>query len=295
MKSFDKRQGKLRLDSPAKITPWLHILGRRRDGYHEVDLCLVPISLFDTLEFRLGDEGPVKFRVHGGEGLGALERNLVLRAALAFEEALGKDLSVEIDLTKRIPWGAGLGGGSGNAAATLLALNRMLGEPVQRERIFDLALKLGSDVPLFLDPRPQRAGGRGEKLSALTDFPAMELILVKPVVSIPTQQAYARLNSYRGSVSVREPRSFEELTAIVENDFEPVLFPEYPELREIKFRLLSAGAAGATLSGSGSAIFGLFPNPHGRDRALERFQAEPDWEVYRCASLNRYEYFRPDS
>jgi 4-diphosphocytidyl-2-C-methyl-D-erythritol kinase len=295
MKSIVKRQGKLRLDSPAKITPWLHILDRRRDGYHDVDSCLVPVSWFDTLLFRAGKAGPIKFRVHGGEGLGALENNLVLRAAQAFEEALGRELPVEIDLTKRIPWGAGLGGGSGNAAATLLALNRMLGEPVPTERIFDLALKLGSDVPFFLDPRPRRAQGRGEKLSGLLDFPAVELILVKPALSIPTHQAYARVDSYRGAVSVREPHSFEELAAILENDFESVLFPQYPELREIKQRLLSAGAAAAALSGSGSALFGLFRNEAERDRALQRFQVEPEWEVHACATLSRYEYFPSDS
>ena len=295
MESPVKRQGTLRLRSPAKITPWLHILGRRQDGYHDIDLCLVPVSLFDTLEFRAIEEGPIEFRVQSGEGLGALENNLVLRAARAFEDALGRELSVEINLTKRIPWGAGLGGGSGNAAATLLALNRMFGELVSRERMLELALKLGSDVPFFLDPRPQRAQGRGEKLRALANFPAVALILVKPALAISTQQAYARVNSYPGPVTLREPSSFAELAAMVENGFEPVLFTEFPELREIKRRLLSAGAAGAALSGSGSALFGLFPDPHERDRALDRFQAEPDWDVYPCASLHRYEYFSSDS
>jgi 4-diphosphocytidyl-2-C-methyl-D-erythritol kinase len=295
MESYVKRQGTLRVDTPAKITPWLHILGRRPDGYHDVDLCLVPVSLFDTLEIHVGSEGPIRLRVHGGDGLGALENNLVLRAAQAFEHAFGGAISLDIDLVKRIPWGAGLGGGSGNAAATLLALNRLLGAPLLPAQLFDLALKLGSDVPFFLDPRPQRARGRGEKLSAMPGFPEIELIVVKPARSIPTQHAYARVNSYRGEASAREPRNFDELVDSLENDFERILFPEYPELQEIKSRLRAAGAAGAVLSGSGSAVCGYFADRAFRDRALERFQAEPDWEVHPCASLNRFEYFRAGS
>jgi 4-diphosphocytidyl-2-C-methyl-D-erythritol kinase len=219
----------------------------------------------------------------------------VLRAAQAYEDALGRAISLDIDLVKRIPWGAGLGGGSGNAAATLLALNRLLGDPLRSEQLFELALKLGSDVPFFLDPRPQRARGRGEKLTGLPDFPRAELILVKPALSIPTQLAYARVNSYRGETTVREPRGFDDLVKVLDNDFERVLFPEHPELQEIKDRLLAAGAAGAGLSGSGSALCGVFRDSESRDGALERFHAEPEWEVHPCATLSRFEYFRPDA
>jgi len=291
MKSPPKRQGKLRLKSPAKITPWVHILGRRSDGYHEVDLCLVPVSLYDELEIEVLEEGPIRVRVQGGEGLGALEDNLVLRAARAIEEELDTEIAADIELVKRIPWGAGLGGGSGNAAATLLALNRILGEPVSRPRLTQIALSLGSDVPFFLDPRPQRAQGRGERLNPLRQFANAALIVVKPALSIPTQQAYARVRNYGVPWDDPEPGSFTGLLNSLHNDFEIVLFPVYPVLREIKERVLELGASGALLSGSGSAVCGYFETVIRRERALERLSGISDWTLHPCSTLERHEYF----
>jgi 4-diphosphocytidyl-2-C-methyl-D-erythritol kinase len=295
MRSGTKTQAPFRVDTPAKITPVLHVGRRRADGFHEVRIALVPVSLYDTLVFRPGAGEGIALRVESGEELGPPGENLVLRAAHAFREALGAPLSIRIVLVKRIPAGAGLGGGSGNAGGTLVALNRWCGHPLAPATLERLAAALGSDVPFFLDPRPAWAEGRGERVRPWTSLPPLALLVVKPPASIATAEAYRLVTPEPGAETVQSPRwdSMAAVAAGLFNRFEAALLPRHPELAEIKARLLALGAAGALVSGTGSAVFGVFAHAAARDAAaaaLAGEQSRAGWRCLPCHSLNRHDY-----
>ena len=280
----------MQIKTPAKITPLLQVLGRRKDGFHEVNIVLAPISLYDELEFRPGRREGLSLTGQGGAPEGAPEENLVHRAALAFQEAAGVSLALEIVLNKTIPAGAGLGGGSGNAAGTLLALNALHHHPLSPARLAALALGLGSDVPFFLDPAPSLARGRGEILSPLAEFPELPLLVVKPPFPVSTGEAYRRLETFTKEPAKPSLRSAAEVVAALENQFEGPLSALHPQLAQAKARLLAAGAAGAMLSGSGSAVFGIFEAAARRDAAAVELAGQGDWAVFSCQTLRRHAY-----
>ena len=294
----------MRLRTPAKITVNLRVLGRRKDGFHDVQGVLVPVSLYDTLEIeRIADKG-LWLEVDSPEDLGAREDNLVWRAVRAFEAAAEIRVDAAIRLTKRIPSGAWLGGGSGNAAATLVACNRLWGEPLAAAELQREAAALGSDVPFFLHPRPARIAGRGERLRELPDFPRLALLVVKPDFAIATGEAYrllaeARRGRESGAPDPAEPlpalTTMDAVVAALHNDFEPVLFARHPELAEIKALLIAAGAKGALLSGTGSALFGLFDPASARASAFAELSRAGlaragRWKVLACESLSGHAY-----
>jgi 4-diphosphocytidyl-2-C-methyl-D-erythritol kinase len=289
-----KIQGAFRFLTPAKITPIVRVLARRDDGFHEVRLALVPVALHDSISWWPGGTG-LELQVESREPLGPTEDNLVYRAALAYQSATGRPLRGRLHLTKRVPTGAGLGGGSANAAGTLAVLNRLDGGPLPEQRLWQLAQELGSDVPFFLQPHPQWAEGRGERLHPIAGFPTLPVLVIKPPFSIATAQAYRAVRPRPDPLPGAPPYpALDTLAAVVAalvNDFEPALFPAHPALSPIKERLLAAGARGALLSGSGSAIFGLFADAPARDRAAAALaQAEPAWTVLPCDTLERHAY-----
>jgi 4-diphosphocytidyl-2-C-methyl-D-erythritol kinase len=177
----------------------------------------------------------------------------------------------------------------------MMVLNRLDGAPLPDVRLLQLAQELGSDVPFFLQPQPQWAEGRGERLRPIVGFPALPVLLVKPPFSIATAQAYREVRP-RPDPLPNAPAhpaldSLEAVVAALVNDFEPALFPARPVLATIKERLLAAGARGALLSGSGSAVFGLFADTPTRDRAASTLaQEEPAWTVLPCDTLERHRY-----
>ncbi|MGA1121146.1 MAG: 4-(cytidine 5'-diphospho)-2-C-methyl-D-erythritol kinase, partial [bacterium] len=178
----------MRLFTPAKINTILQILSKREDGFHEIFTHMVPISFFDELTLQEHSMKHFSFRCNLRELEGP--ENLVWRALKLFEEASGRTVRLIIHLQKRIPTGGGLGGGSGNAAATLLALNRWYDEPLAEKELEELGEQLGSDVPFFLNPRPTLATGRGNVLRSLQNYPLGEILLVIPTFSISTAKAY---------------------------------------------------------------------------------------------------------
>lgn len=212
------------IKTPAKINPYLRILRRLENGAHEVDLALVAISLYDDLEFLPASSGGISLSVESTEPLGAVEDNLVFRAARAFENLAGGPLHIQIHLHKHIPAGAGLGGGSGNAAGTLVALNEMHGLPLKGEALAGAARQLGADVPYFLDPTPQRGLGLGDVLSPLGRFPVLPLIVVRPPFSVSTGEAYRSVTDYSAGGEPPPMTTLTEVLAGLENQFEPTLF-----------------------------------------------------------------------
>ncbi|MGH9457672.1 MAG: 4-(cytidine 5'-diphospho)-2-C-methyl-D-erythritol kinase [Thermoanaerobaculia bacterium] len=264
----------------AKINWMLRILGRRPDGFHDVQTVFQTISLHDVLGFRRSDTMEISC---DDPAIPADETNLAVGAANMMRDAFGID-PVRIDLRKVIPAGGGLGGGSSNAAMTLLALDRMFELGTPTARLLDMAAELGSDVPFFLVAGTAWATGRGERLSVLPSPPPLPLLVLIPDERVPTAEAYNRLARAReaGELRVPFPYGFDRAEWVMRegvadrgaelvNDFEAVIFGMMPHLRVLKEALLEAGACVALLSGSGSALFGAFRNRATRDAATPQF------------------------
>lgn len=254
--------------SHAKINWALRILGRRADDYHDLETLFQTISLHDVLNFTKADQLTL---ICDDPSLPADERNLVYRAA----QALGAP-PVRIDLQKRIPAGGGLGGGSSNAAATLLALDQMFSMAVPYEQLHDIALTLGSDVPFFLVGGTAYATGRGEELLPLRRAAPIPLLLILPKERVSTSEAFGMIRRYSRPIGVdRYTEMIEEglldHAAELVNDFEEPVFAKYPRLRELKERLAQSGAAWTAMSGSGSTVVGAFRSQSARDAALAAF------------------------
>ncbi|MBV8516441.1 MAG: 4-(cytidine 5'-diphospho)-2-C-methyl-D-erythritol kinase [Acidobacteria bacterium] len=248
----------MQVEAYAKINWSLRITGKRADGFHDLETLFQTISLHDTLTFR---ESDCLTLTCDDPSIPTDETNLVLRAA----RALGAP-PVAIELQKRIPAGGGLGGGSSNAAATLVTLSRMFGIDADLE---SLALSLGSDVPFFLVGGTAYATGRGEVLTPvapLADTP-LPLLLLLPDERVLTRDAFARITRYSEPIGRDDHASFADFT----NDFEEPVFALLPRLRALKTRLLDAGATWAQMSGSGSTMVGAFADANARDEAAARF------------------------
>ncbi|MDH4247373.1 MAG: 4-(cytidine 5'-diphospho)-2-C-methyl-D-erythritol kinase [Deltaproteobacteria bacterium] len=295
-----KTQAILNCLTPAKITARLRILAKRQDGYHEVQILLIPVGLYDRLSLKPKRTGGIQLRVASEDSLGAVEDNLVYRAARRFEQALGTPLHVEFRLEKNIPAGAGLGGGSGNAAGALVGLNSLFGQPFSEDTLRALGGELGSDIPFFITPLPTLAEGRGERLTPLEGLPKLALLIAKPPLSISTAEAYGRWQPEvpRGpqalNAAPREPlpalHSAAAIAAALQNDFMPVLGGVYPILGELRDRFLDRGALGAVLSGSGSAVVGVFADEGARDAAALTFAGDSQWKSWVCDSLSHHAY-----
>jgi 4-diphosphocytidyl-2-C-methyl-D-erythritol kinase len=252
----------MRKQAPAKLNLFLRVVGRRPDGFHELETVFQAIDLADELTFRPADE----LCLTGGcEDAPTGPENLVLRAAAALREATGCTRGAATHLTKRIPVGAGLGGGSSDAAAALVALNHLWGLDLSRARLAELAAGLGSDVPFFLRGGTALGRGRGELLEPIIPHPSsLTFVLVRPSFPVATARAYAL---YRPAMAAAPPlpaflAAFasgdpERLAPLLRNDLEAGVLGEWPELAELREQLLAAGAVGARMTGSGSVVFGL--------------------------------------
>lgn len=243
----------------AKINWSLRITGRRADGYHDLETLFQTISLHDTLTFTPAERLSLTC---DDPTIPTDDTNLVLRAA-----KLAGAPPIAIHLQKRIPAGGGLGGGSSDAAATLIALNAASPE---------LALQLGSDVPFFLVGGTAYATGRGEVLMPLQRAAPIPLLLLLPEERVLTAEAYRMVRTYSPPIGVERYRTMVEddlldHAAELVNDFEEPVFARLPRLRNLKSRLIDAGAAWAAMSGSGSTIAGAFRSQAARDAALARF------------------------
>jgi 4-diphosphocytidyl-2-C-methyl-D-erythritol kinase len=259
--------------APAKINLSLRVRRRREDGFHEIDSLLVPVSVFDRLEVELRDEGGLVFTCDDAT-VPADDTNLVVRAARLFCTEVGLEPHLRIHLEKNIPHGAGLGGGSSDAAQTLLALNHLFRTELPRETLLSLAADLGSDVPFFIHGTPARATGRGEQIAAV-DFPhRLPLLLLKPPFGVPTPWAYQRWRESRELPDIpyaAQPQPWGELV----NDLERPVFEKYLVLATLKRWLLDQSeVSGALLSGSGSTVFAMLRSPADAQAVGQRAAAE---------------------
>jgi 4-diphosphocytidyl-2-C-methyl-D-erythritol kinase len=285
----------LEKQSPCKVNLLLNILGRRPDGFHELETVMQPIGLTDQLTIRrLGRRADVELTCNEPE-LPTDSRNLVHRAATAFLNAARIDEGVRIHLEKRIPMAAGLGGGSGNAGTTLLALNELFGAPLAPEQLMPIAATLGSDVPFFLQshPQPALATGRGENVLPLVPFPALRgaaLLLIHPGFGISTAWAYQELKRFPEALHGRSGRAGELIEQLQQptsgagrlsfyNSLEAPALEKYPLLALYQEFLRETGALATLMSGSGSTTFALAPDARRASALEEKVRAKfgPCW------------------
>lgn len=277
---------KLEKDSPCKVNLLLNILGKRPDGFHELETVMHPISVFDRLSFARADR-QIELTC-SDPALPTDSRNLVHRAADRFLQSAGIKEGVRIHLEKRIPQAAGLGGGSGNAAVTLLGLNELFGQPLKASQLQQLAASLGSDIPFFLQSKPALAVGRGEQIQPLDSFPALRgsaFLLIHPGFGIATSWAYQQLSRFpvalKGTpgraqklVSLLQTARLRDVAAEFYNSLEAPALEKYPLLALFQDFLRANGAAATLMSGSGSTTFAIMEEQAAAQAAAEKFKSK---------------------
>lgn len=294
----------------AKINIGLQIVGKREDGYHNLQTVFYPVGIkagtaenpeafCDILEITGGKAGETKEGKAGGTGeTGAArgkmeflfsgrridcepEKNLVCRAARLFAESTGLEGRWLIHLDKHLPDGAGMGGGSADAAFALRMLNAMTGTGLGDADLSAMASKLGADCPFFIHNRPMYAEGTGDRFEEIgLDLGGYFLLAVKPAVYISTKEAFAGVTPKQGEFDLREIATLpiEEWRGKVKNDFEESIFPQFPITADIKEKLYRLGALYASMSGSGSTLYGIFDNRESAEVARCQFKSEANIE-----------------
>jgi 4-diphosphocytidyl-2-C-methyl-D-erythritol kinase len=263
--ALSKRTGshrRLVVQTSAKVNLALDVLAKRADGYHEIATVMQTVDLFDRLTL---EETPTISLETDDPALPTGEENLIVRAAMLLRKAAGVERGARIRLRKKIPVAAGLGGGSSDAAATLWGLNRLWGLRWARERLLELGVQLGMDVPFFLTGGPALATGRGERLERLSGGGSYALVLVNPRVALSTREVYERVpagwhaepTGAQRVVEALRMRNAARVGAALTNHLEGFVAPSFPPVRRMKAALMAAGALGAAMSGSGPTVFGV--------------------------------------
>lgn len=257
----------------AKVNLGLNIVERRSDGYHNLETVFYPIGLADVLEIVPARGNESTLTTYGNLVDCPVEKNLVMKAFRLMQKLYDVP-EVDIYLYKHIPDGAGLGGGSSDAASTMLMLNDMFNLDVEEEELARHAATLGADCPFFIYNQPMMATGIGDILTPIdVNLKGLHLLLVKPDVSVPTKVAYSRVTPAPSTSSLENDVAapVRQWSGVVKNDFEPSVFAAYPELAKIKSTLVNGGALYASMSGSGSSIFGIFDDVNMAEQLKGKF------------------------
>ena len=264
-------------ECPAKVNLFLRVLAREEDGYHGIETLFCRIALGDSLDVTRTDRG-IALAVEGPD-LGPPTDNLAWRAADAVLQATGRRFGVALHLVKRVPAGSGLGGGSSDAAAALLAVNQLAGNAVPRAELLHMAARLGSDVPFFMLEAGCALGwGHGHRLLRLSALPTMPVLLVFPGTSVPTAQAYSWIDEVRHSAGPRGAvaldlevlQRWSDIARLAGNDFEAAVFGRFPAIRAAFEALANTHPLLCRMSGSGSALFAVYRNARDRDDAASQ-------------------------
>ena len=289
----------IKLPAFAKINLGLKVLGRRADGYHEIRTIFQTVTLHDGLTFEATADGRLELACTDPT-IPADESNLVIRAAAALRERYGVTRGARVTLEKNIPAGGGLGGGSSDAAVTLIALSHMWNLKADVRGLSELGARLGADVPFFLTGGTALGTGTGTDIEPREDAPKTHLVVVTPGVHVSTAEAYRALGApaltkddalANLSVSRTEADFNDSLCDVMSNDFEAVVVRLHPEIGRARDALSGAGAVRASLSGSGSSVYGVFESEFEAGRAAAALGgAGARWRVSACATLTRAEY-----
>lgn len=269
----------------AKINLGLRILRHRPDSYHDIESCMLPIGWADQLTVEIATGAAEdSYEIAGLAGDLPIERNLIYKAVQLLRAHHHDIPPLRLKLEKRIPSEAGLGGGSADAAYTLLAINELCHLGLATAQLETLAGELGSDCPFFIQSRPMLVTGRGEKLTPLTMPSALHgkwLLVVKPPIGMSTAEAYRQVIRHPevdGKLATLLERPIGEWRELIVNDFEPVVFAHYPELAALRDKLYHHGALYAAMSGSGTALYALFTdNPLSSTSLTAHFADLPVW------------------
>jgi len=286
----------LRCHAPGKINLGLRIVGRRADGYHELESLFAPLDLGDEVEVSISASTAldVEIKLEGAsEGIPADATNLAYRAAKVFAQAADLNCRIALRIAKCLPAGAGLGGGSSDAGAVLRALCDLFPGALQGTRLAELALGLGADVPFFLDPRPARVSGVGERIEAVDGLPSLPVLLANPGIALATAEVFRAFAAIQPaltkSASDRRIPPFSGATQPgwtlagvagldLENDLEPIAVRLCPPIARLQRQIRATGAQAVGMSGSGATVFGLFGSAEAAERALDKAAFEaPVW------------------
>lgn len=273
--------------APAKVNLRLDVLRRRPDGYHELRMIMQRIDLCDELRITLRDMPGIRVTC-GRTGVPDGPGNIAWRAADALLTLSGEQVGIDIALTKHIPVAAGLGGGSSDCASVLLGLNELLGLRLDTEKLMEVGVKLGADVPFFIYGHNAIAGGIGEKLSPVTLPTDMWLVLVNPNIHVSTAWVYQNLQLTSSREETTIPcfyGSIADVCAILANDLEKVTMQRFPVLGRIKESLSRAGARGTLMSGSGPTVFGIFDDGEAARQACTILKKNDRWFVTAAKAL----------
>lgn len=279
-----------KLLSPAKVNLRLDVLGKREDGYHEIESVMTRVSLYDEVLITIEDGEGVEVTSEGPAPSG--EGNIAYKAARFILDIIQQPMKVKIEITKNIPVAAGLGGGSSNAATVLMGLNEMLGIGLSKEELMKIGVRLGADVPFFILEKPAIAGGIGEKLKEVV-LPTLWFVLVNPNIPVSTADVYKGLGLKIGltkegfgnnipnfNIGIRE------VVKILHNDLEDVAVRMHPEIGAVKDAVRSVGADGVLMSGSGATVFGVFDSrKSAEDAYLSLTAREKGWRIFLAESI----------
>jgi len=295
----------LRCHAPGKINLGLRVVGRRADGYHELVSLFAPLDLGDDVEIAISAASrlEVEIEIEGANAeVPGDASNIACRAARAFAEAAGLSGRIELRIHKRLPVGAGLGGGSSDAGAVLRALSDHFPGALEGARLAELALALGADVPFFLDPRPARVTGIGERVEPVDDLPSLPVLLANPGIALATADVFRTFAAIRPALTKTAPDrripppsgvasppppsgvaspdwKFAGVAGLdLENDLEPIAIRLCPPIARLQRQIRAAGAQAVGMSGSGATVYGLFESAEAAERALEKAAfAAPVW------------------
>lgn len=264
----------IEIKAPAKINIGLNILEKRKDDFHNLSTLFYPIvDLYDVLTFEMSDKFDFQCNT---DTVPNDDSNLVVKAKNLLEKISGKKINVKINLEKNIPSQAGLGGGSSDAAAVLISLNEMFLLGLDYKKLIDLALQLGSDVPFFIKSKPAIGTSRGEVLEFIDLKITEPILIINPGINISTKEAFQNIvpnNSIIDfhSLVEKEKLNYDLVRSKVKNDFEKFVFRKYPEIEKIKSQLYQDGVLFALMSGSGSSVYGIFPDLSSAESAKPRY------------------------
>ena len=281
--------------TPAKINLTLDVTGKLENGYHTLSMIMQSIDVCDELSFEKTADEPILFSMNKDlpDKIPA-EKNLVYKAAKLMKDTFKIDGGFKIHLTKNIPAAAGLAGGSSDCAATLIGINELCGLGLDIEKLCEIGVKLGADVPFCIRKGTMLAEGIGEILTPLTPLTGIPVLLIKPNISISTPYVYKHLKlnkldyhpDNKAVISYIKDNNIKKIAASLSNVLETVTIPENPIIAELKRYLTESGAIGSLMSGSGPTTFGIFENMETAKKAYEKAKADyPDFDVVLCQTM----------
>jgi 4-diphosphocytidyl-2-C-methyl-D-erythritol kinase len=275
------------LSAPAKINYLLDVIGKRADGYHDLRMIMQRVNLCDKITLTLTNSPGINV-ICNSKGAPDGPKNIAWKAARALLDLSEYDSGVRIEIVKKIPVAAGLGGGSSDAASVLMGMNELLQLGLTEQILMETGCKLGADIPFFVFKKTALAEGIGEKLTSLPKVPKCWILLVNPGIRISTAWVYRSLQLTSKKELNRLPEFFEsieDVVSILSNDLESVTIPAFPIIADIKARLMKLGAVGSMMSGSGSTVFGVFTCFDSADFARREIAKDTKWFTATVATL----------